>query len=266
MAATAPTQKTSPTTEASCSSAFSTGGNASSRAAISAWTVSGTGMFSASGAGRSPSGTCGSNSIRTNSSAYSGLPPAFAMMADRVSAGSSVPSSSVESSVPVSSCVSGASAIVIEFRLPPPQPARRSSSSGRAAQMISSGTCPAHSTRCSMNSSSASSAHWRSSNSRTSGRSVARLSKKRRQAVNSSFWSSAAAASPASSPTSGARRLRIQSTCARSSGSASSAARSFLEPPPAGPSRGCPRARGRSPTAPRTSSPRRTAGTGPAAT
>ena len=52
---------------------------------------------------------------------------------------------------------------------PPPQPGRMSSSSGRARQRISSGASSTRSRRCSISSSSGSSAQWMSSKTRISG-------------------------------------------------------------------------------------------------
>ena len=68
----------------------------------------------------------------------------------------------------VSSSESGASEIVSAFRFPPPQPGRRSSSSGRAQQTTSSGTPATRSTSPSTKSRRPSSAHCRSSNTSTS--------------------------------------------------------------------------------------------------
>ena len=47
----------------------------------------------------------------------------------------------------VSSSESGLRSTVAAFTLPPPQPGRRSSNSGRAVQIVSNGTSPAHSAR-----------------------------------------------------------------------------------------------------------------------
>ena len=81
---------------------------------------------------------------------------------------------------------SGESETVSALRLPPPQPGRRSSSSGRAVQTTRSGTPVAQSTRWSTKSSRPSSAQWRSSKTSTSGRCSASASKKRRHAANAS--------------------------------------------------------------------------------
>ena len=72
------------------------------------------------------------------------------------------------------------------LRLPPPQPGRRSSSSGRAVQTTRMGTPEDQSTRWSTKSSRPSSAQCRSSKTSTSGRCSASASKKRRQAPKAS--------------------------------------------------------------------------------
>ena len=92
-------------------------------------------------------------------------------------------------------CVSesGESDTVALFALPPPQPGRRPSSSGRAVQTTSSGTPVAQSARWSTKSSSPSSAQCRSSNTSTVGRCSPSASKNRRQAANASLRRSAAA-------------------------------------------------------------------------
>ena len=76
-------------------------------------------------------------------------------------------SSSRPSRRAVSTSESGRSDTVAAFALPPPQPGRRSSSSGRAVATTSSGTPLAQSARWSTKSSSPSSAQWRSSNTST---------------------------------------------------------------------------------------------------
>ena len=68
----------------------------------------------------------------------------------------------------VSSGVSGSRKIEVASRRPPPQPWRRSSSSSRARQSISSGP-RTHLARCSIRSSMPWSAQWMSSNASTSG-------------------------------------------------------------------------------------------------
>ena len=93
----------------------------------------------------------------------------------------------------VSSSESGESDTVTALRLPPPQPGRRSSSSGRAVQTTSSGTPVAQSTSSSTKSSRPSSAQCRSSKTSTSGPRSASPSKKRRHAANASARRVAAA-------------------------------------------------------------------------
>ena len=151
-----------------------------------------------------------SNSMRTNSSAYSGLPPDRSTTIDCSFFGNSVSWSSPAISSEVSSAVSGESANVVEFRLPPPHPGCASYSSGRAVQTTRSGTPEAHSTRCSMKSSIAASAQCRSSKTRIVVRCMASASRKRRHAVNASVRSTVESSSIAA-PTSGARRARTQS-------------------------------------------------------
>ena len=189
-----PSQKTLPTTAASCSSRFCSSGNASRRAAMIPWTVSGS---------RSSSPDSRSASIRTYCSAYSGFPPARSSSSACVSAGSKGRSLKAEISVAVSSAVSGDSATVAAFTLPPPQAGRRSSSSSRAVQRISIGTSCTQSTRYSMKSSRPSSAHWMSSNTSTMDRCSASASKKRRHAANASSGDDGARS--LASPTSGRR-------------------------------------------------------------
>ena len=94
-------------------------------------------------------------SIRTYSSAQSGLPPTSASSSACTSAWSTARSSSAPSSRAVCSSLSGESEIVVAFRLPPPQPGRRASSSGRAVAITSSGTSALRSTSSSTKSSSA---------------------------------------------------------------------------------------------------------------
>ena len=83
---------------------------------------------------------------------------------------------------PVSSSDSGGSEIVSAFAFPPPQPGRRSSSSGRAVQRTSSGASRMRSASSSTKSSRPSSAQCRSSRTSTSGRRSANPARKRRHA------------------------------------------------------------------------------------
>ena len=99
------------------------------------------------------------------------------------SAGSTCRSSSALSSRAVSPSPSGASESVWAFRLPPPQPGRRSSSSGRAVVTTRSGTLSIQSASSSTKSSRSSSAQWRSSKTMTVGPRSASASTKRRRAA-----------------------------------------------------------------------------------
>ena len=83
----------------------------------------------------------------------------------------------------------GSRASDVRFRLPAPQPGCRSWSSGRARVMTNSGWLRDHSSRYPMKSRSALSAHWRSSNTMTTGFSPASRSKNSRHALNSSSGS-----------------------------------------------------------------------------
>ena len=211
--------------------------------------------------------TWGSNSIRTNSSAYSGLPPA--VRDDRR------PRVGRQRRVLQQRRQQLPGVLLGQRRerdrhgvpLPAAPSGRRSSSSGRAAQTISSGTGPAQSTRCSMKSSSASSAQLQV------------LEEQHQRAVHRQGLEEAPPGGeqlvlvvgrlgvlpdqpderrePAADPVHlrPVERERVER-----------GAQLPRRPRRAGPSPGCRRARGRSRTAPRTSSPRRTAGTVPGAT
>ena len=100
----------------------------------------------------------------------------------RVSASSWMPSRSESASVIASASPSGSNRIEVAFILPPPQPGRRSRSSGRAMQSMKIGASRDQSTTCSTRSSIGGSAHCRSSRTRTSGRSSAAASKMARVA------------------------------------------------------------------------------------
>ncbi|HCU94122.1 MAG TPA: hypothetical protein DHU96_15905 [Actinobacteria bacterium] len=119
-AAAAPGQKSFPITAASCSSRFSAGGSASSRALMMPCTDSGTGSCRLA--------RC-SVSIWAYCSAYSGLPPAWASSAASCPGCSAEGPSSDSTSRAVSASDSGASDKVSALGLPPPQPGRRASSS-----------------------------------------------------------------------------------------------------------------------------------------
>ena len=122
-AASAPDQKTLPTTAASCRSALSSCGSWSSREPINACSDSGTGMSCSSATGRSwlsRSISPRSTSSWMNSSANSGFPPERSIRTDWVDAGSTARSSSDETSTAVSLSVSGGSAMRIALRRPSP--------------------------------------------------------------------------------------------------------------------------------------------------
>ena len=134
-----------------------------------------------------------------------GCPPTRSSSACWISAGSSERSSTCEMRRAVCSAESGESPIVEALSLPPPQPGRRSRSSGRALQTTRSGTSLSQSTSSSTKSSRPSSAQCRSSSTRTSGRCSASASRKRRQAANASPRRSPPRPVSVSSPTSGRR-------------------------------------------------------------
>ena len=115
------------------------------------------------------------------------------------------------------------SARVVAFSLPPPQPGRRSSSSGRAVATTRSGTSVTQSTSSSTKSSRLSSAQCRSSKTRTSGRCSASPSRKRRQAEKASLRRSPPSSVSAAEPGE-CEQVRLDPG-ASSAGSASPAAR-----------------------------------------
>ena len=128
----APGQKTLPRTAASWSSSFSSGGSGSSRAAMSPWTVSGSGRSSIDAAlGEHARELLGVERVAAGAREQRllglGRQHGLRRAARRAGAPSRRPTS-------------GASESVGAFSLPPPQPGRRSSSSGRAVQTTSSGT------------------------------------------------------------------------------------------------------------------------------
>ena len=149
-----------PITAARWSTDFARAGRRSIRAAISACSVSGI---------RSTDSTPSSASIRIVSSTNSGLPSVLSSNSQRASSESCVPSSSASTSCSLSSRGSDSSSIAVARTRPPPQPGRRSSSSGRARQISSSGASRTQVARCSISSSSGSSAQWMSSKTSTSG-------------------------------------------------------------------------------------------------
>ena len=117
------------------------------------------------------------SSIATISSTKSGLPSAAARMRSR-RPGSTSPASS-PSSGSLASRPSGSSRTVVACSLPPAQPGRRSSSSGRAMHRSRIGASRDQSATCSTRSRNASSAQCRSSHTTTSGRSRAASSNRR---------------------------------------------------------------------------------------
>ena len=214
-----------PTTAASASSDFASGVSVSSRAAISACTESGNGTSAPSRSSQlDPLRTSRSLSLsrRTNSSAYSGLPPARSRIGCCSSAGITLASSSAETSRAVSSGDRGARLIGVALRRPLPiVGVAARNSSGRAVPTISSGTPSARPARCSRNASIASSAQCRSSNTSTVGSCSAMCSRNRRHAVNSS---SRSAEVDAPIPSSGSRRWRNQARSSPSGSTTSSLA------------------------------------------
>ncbi len=125
-------------------------------------------------------------SIRTVSTAYSGMPSARATIASTAAAGQArhEPGQQLAHRAP-RGAARGTSEV--KLRLPAPQSGRRSSSSGRARVTTRSGTPRLHSSRWSMKSSRPESAQCRSSNTRSTGAVRRRVrSKKVRHAANSS--------------------------------------------------------------------------------
>ena len=149
-------QKDRPTTAASWSVRFSSGGRASTRAASTARTVVGSGS---SPVARTPR----SRRWLAISSAKKGLPSARATTRSCIAGGA--PGRSSDTSRRASSSVSGSSESCEAARRPP-QPGRASSSAGRAVTTMSSGPVE-RATSCSSMSSSAGSAQCRSSTTRT---------------------------------------------------------------------------------------------------
>ena len=170
--ATPPSQNTLPCTAASCSSSFSARDSASSRAAITPCTDSGSSPVMPRSA-----------SIRTYCSAKRGLPPARSSSARCSSASWSGCCSSAAISRAVSSSARGWSEIVVALAFPPPHDWRRSNSSGRAVPTTSSGTFRSQSTRSSTKSSRPSSAQCMSSKTSTAGPRSAIASRNRRHAA-----------------------------------------------------------------------------------
>ena len=150
-----------PRTAASWSSVRSATGSESSRAATSARRDGGIARRSAAArsATASPART-----IRTSSMPYSGIPSARATTASTRSSLNS--GARPASSSRISAGSSGSRWRVTALRPAAPRVGRRSRSSGRARAMTRIGWFRDHSRSESMKSSSPSSAHWRSSNTR----------------------------------------------------------------------------------------------------
>ena len=199
----APSQNVRPMTADWRSARRSSGPRRSILAAIRACTVSG--IRSAEAAPSS------SASIRMVSSTKSGLPPVFSISATTSSGARPVRCSSVESISSTSCGASGSSSIEVARTRPPPQPGRTSSSSGRARQRRRIGASRTQAARCSISSSSGSSAQWMSSKTRTSGCTPASRSDHSRTAQAISCWLDSlwtASSTPEASP----RRSAIASS------------------------------------------------------
>ena len=158
----APAQKTRPITAARRSTERCDGGRRSIRAPISACSESGI---------RSTllPRPC-SSTMRIVSSTYSGLPSVFSSSARRTSGSklATCSASSASTSSSLSERASASSSIAVDRTRPPPQPGCTSSSSARARQRMRSGA-RTQSERCSISSSSGSSAQWMSSKPSTTG-------------------------------------------------------------------------------------------------
>ena len=150
---TTPWWNTSPSTAPRSSTDRSGGSSWSRRAVSSAWSVGGT----------STSPSPEACTIAAISSTKSGLPPAARRIRSRTSASSSRPPMRASISASASSGASGCS------RRTPPQPLRRSSSSGRAMQSSRIGAPVDRNATCSRRSRKTSSPHWMSSNTATTG-------------------------------------------------------------------------------------------------
>ena len=208
-----------PSTDATWSSERPSAGRASSLAATSAWRVVGIARSPSSRVGRyvpssalarRPSAT----SIRTVSTAYSGMPLARARTSSTTSDAS--PGTRPSSSSRMDPSASGSTRAAMAPRRSVPHPGRRSSSSGRASVITKIGWSRLQSSRCSMKSSSPSSAQWMSSNTRPTVPSAASRSKNVRQAANSSSRPpDGASASPSRTSSRGSiqRRSASSGTC-----------------------------------------------------
>ena len=150
---TAPRWKTVPSTEAAVTMAHSSDGKPSRRAASSALIVEGTGRSERSDEATHASSvrvsSSSSTSIATISSAKRALPSAASAIRASAAGGTGAPSSRLEISCRLSASVSGSSRIEVALSLPPPQPGRVSSSSGRAMQRSRIGTSREKTATCS---------------------------------------------------------------------------------------------------------------------
>ena len=130
-----------------------------------------------------------SRSMRTVSTAKSGMPSAASRRRARSASGS--PGTSPVRSSSIASSSSGSSGSVVALRVAPGKPGCRSATSGRASVSTKIGWWRPQSSRYSTNATRPSSAQWRSSKTMTSGPCSARRSKKRLQAENRSSRSGA---------------------------------------------------------------------------
>ena len=165
--ATAPRQKTRPTSAPWRTTDRESGGSRSIRDAISACTVSGIRTETPlAPLGEHPDGLLDEQRVALRL-VEQRLPDVVRQ--DRVG------DEGVDEHLGLAPRASGPRSIAIDRRRPPPQPARDSSSSGRARHTISTGASSIRSARCSTRSRRGSSAQWRSSKPSTSGCASARL-------------------------------------------------------------------------------------------
>ena len=172
---TASRWNTVPSTEIRASSARSSSGSRSRRAASRAWIVGGTGSSPGASTSVQRPSSCWSSrssiSIASSSSTKSGLPSQASAMRRGLLARKLPRLSRFSTSSLLSSGASGSSRIEVAFSLPPPQP-------GRCVEQLGAAPCRAarsarratRSATCSTRSRKVGSAHWRSSSTTTSGR------------------------------------------------------------------------------------------------
>ncbi len=158
--------------------------------------------------------------MRATSTAYSGTPPARSRMV-RVREGGRSDARS-RSSSRIAASGSRSRWIAVNRAALAPHAGRWSMSSGRARAITRTGCSRVHVARCSTKSSSAGSAHWRSSNTSTTGDRSATRSKKRRQAAKSSSRSKGGPVSPP-------RRVAIRGSIQRRSPSSRTISSSAAE-------------------------------------